>query len=205
MSIFRIVNQWGAVTGCVLVALVSSACSPALDWREVALDEASALYGQFPCKPERHERTLQPTGTTQVLNVTLWSCEASGMNWALSRAVVAQPAEVSAMLAAWPRWTQANLEAASQGLAQPVAVEVQELGAVEVPGMTPWPQAKAWNMRTERPDAAGQPLPVAVTSWHFAHGLTVYQAAVWRAGVDANTSNGDDVMNAFFQGFQFRP
>lgn len=205
MTIFRMMNCWRVPLGGVFAALLGSACSPTLDWRQLALDDASGLTGQFPCKPEQHERTVSPTGTDEVLKVSMWSCSAAGMSWALSRVQVAQPDAVPRTLAAWPRWTQANLEAASQALPQPSAPQVQDLGEVAVPGMTPWPQARAWRMRTERPDAAGQPLPVAVTSWHFAHGLTVYQAAVWRTGADANVTNGDDVMNAFFQGFQFRP
>lgn len=205
MTIFRIVNDRRWARCGLLAVLVISGCSPSLDWRQVSLDEASALSAQFPCKPVRHERTVRPTGSDVVLKVAMWSCEASGMNWALSKAEVAQPGDVPTTLAAWPQWTLANLEAATQGLSQPMAVEVKDLGAVAVPGMTPWPQARAWWMRTQRPDAAGQPLPVAVTSWHFAHGLSVYQAAVWRAGADAEAANGDEVMKAFFEGFQFRP
>ena len=205
MFIFRMMKLWRRLLGVALLTLLAGACSPALDWRQLTLDDASGLTGQFPCKPEQHERTVRPTGADEALRVTMWSCSASGMNWALSRVQVAQPDAVPRTLAAWPRWTQANLEAASQALPQPSAPQVQDLGELVVPGMTPWPQARAWRMRAERPNAAGQPMPVAVTSWHFAHGLAVYQAAVWRTGADANATNGDDVMNAFFQGFQFRP
>lgn len=202
MYFYRI-TKWSLVTTGCLLAL--SGCSPTLDWRDTQLDDASGLVASFPCQPERHERTVTMPGWPGTLAITLWSCDAGGLTWALSRAQVAQPEQARALLLAWPRWTRANLEAAAQQLPVARPVEVVDVGAVQVPGMTPWPEARAWWMRTERPDASGRPLRVEHSAWHFAHGQTVFQAAVWRAGEAPGTANGEDVTKAFLHSFQFRP
>ena len=191
-----------AVAAVVLSGL--SACSPALDWREVRLEGDGGLMASFPCKPEHHQRTIEMAGWPGPLAVGLWSCEAGGATWALSRVQVAQPEQARTLLLAWPRWTRGNLEAAARQL--PVAREVQAQDAeVRVQGMTPWPEARAWHWQTERADASGRPLPVEASAWHFAHGLSVFQAAVWRAGASMGGAKGEDVANAYFQSFQFRP
>ena len=84
-------------------------------------------------------------------------------------------------------------------------VGVVPLGPVQVRGMTPQPQAQGWRFQARRVDGWGRPLEMGVTAWHFAHGVTVFQAAVWRAGASMGGAKGEDVANAYFQSFQFRP
>ena len=47
----------------ISLALASlSACSPTLDWRETAA-EGSGVVALFPCRPDRHARTLELVGS----------------------------------------------------------------------------------------------------------------------------------------------
>ena len=207
MKIFHM-KRWSArALGVATLAwsLSLAACAPSLDWREVRLGEPGGLQALFPCKPERHQRSLAVEGWPSPLTVQMWSCTAAGLTWAVSQTPAADAEAVPTLLAAWPRWTEANLQAAARQLPVARQVEVVALGPVSVPGMTPWPQAQGWRIRTERPDASGRPLPVEVSAWHFAHGLQVYQAAVWRTGTTTEAAKPDELLNPFLNGFQFRP
>jgi hypothetical protein len=76
----------------LLVACLSAACVPALNWRQVNL-QGEALRAMFPCKPERHQRAQAPGGESApsaatnggaALTLTLWNCEAEGMRFAVT-------------------------------------------------------------------------------------------------------------------------
>ncbi|NBQ91668.1 MAG: hypothetical protein EBQ88_09800 [Betaproteobacteria bacterium] len=70
--------------GCGFVAAVLllaqlSACSPALDWRDVRA-QAVGLTMLFPCKPQTQSRSLEVAG--RPWSATLWACDAGGMTFA---------------------------------------------------------------------------------------------------------------------------
>src|SRR5688500_16132841 len=88
----------------VLAAL--AACSPALDWREVRVDEAT-LRAQFPCRPERRVREVPIDGTR--LRMEMVTCTAEGITFAASHFSVRDPAEVSAAIDAVTAASVANL------------------------------------------------------------------------------------------------
>lgn len=67
------------VLALIGVLLPLSACSPALDWREVPL-ASGQLVGLFPCKPSRTERPV-PESKAATL-ATLQVCDAQGMTFA---------------------------------------------------------------------------------------------------------------------------
>jgi len=46
-------------------------------------------------------------------------------------------------------------------------------------------------------------MKMRVNAWHFAHGLTVFQAVVWQPAERPALESGDDVADTFLQGFQF--
>ena len=64
-------------------ALVSAGCSPALDWREFQ-PEGSGIVATFPCKPDRHTRTVKLA--VQTVRFELISCAADDAQFALDEA-----------------------------------------------------------------------------------------------------------------------
>ena len=85
-----------AVATTVAAALLASACTPALNWREVRVDDGG-LTLLFPCRPDRLSRALNVAGIP--IQMELLSCAADGLNFALGHAVV-PVADAPALLAA---------------------------------------------------------------------------------------------------------
>lgn len=124
-----------------------AACQPTLNWRE-ARPAGSGAVALFPCKPLVDER--QGMGLAQ--------CEAAGKRFALSWADLPDPTQLSPALKAMP-----------QALATKLGQSLPPGQALQVPGMTPLP------------DAAEYRLPGAASVTHvavFAHGGRVYQAVM---------------------------
>ncbi len=207
MSLIRTAPLW-----VVLCALPLAACAPELNWREVRPANAQALQAVFPCKPDVAERRIALAGLAEPVTLHLLSCQADGAMWALSHFTVSDVAQVPAALRALAAATRGNVEAAAQQGAGALPgrpdFRAVELAPVAVPRMTPQPDARAWRFETSSPGAEPtQRVPLAVTAWHFSHGLAVFQAAVWQRGeaVTAQPSvySGRDAANTFFQGFHF--
>ena len=136
-----------------ILVLVSAAagCSPSLDWREVRPEGAGAL-ALFPCKPEVINR---PAGAGSPSRMGLAQCRAAGQSFALSWAQVPDALQVTSALQQM-RESVASKLAASAAPAQPL----------QVPGMTPNPQALSQRL------SGRQQAQVAV----FSRGPLVYQA-----------------------------
>jgi hypothetical protein len=183
-----------------------SACSPALDWREVRPTETPGLRALFPCKPDHVTRTVTLPSAPQPLVMHMWSCQTGEVTWALSQVQVQDVAQVGPTLAALPRLMQDNLQAASQMAGSQAPIGVVPLGPVQVRGMTPQAQAQGWRFQARRVDGWGRPLEMGVTAWHFAHGLQIFQASVSRpigsAGTEPATA-AQDAELSFRDGFQF--
>ncbi|KAF1044854.1 hypothetical protein [Xylophilus sp.] len=93
----------------LLLAGVLAACSPVLDWREVALDEAG-LKVLLPCKPDHGERDL-PIGPA-VLHLRMVGCEAGGSLFAVAHAAVPEGLASAEVVAAWRSAALAAMRAA---------------------------------------------------------------------------------------------
>lgn len=145
---------------CLLGAL--QACTPRLDWREVRPAGAD-LLALFPCKPEIESRE-QRLGEHR-LTLGLAVCKAGGQSFSLAWAEVAEPAQVG------PALEQMRLS-----LAQRLQARAGVPRPLQVPGMTPHPQALQQELL-----AGQQQAQVAV----FARGLRVYQAVMLGAKPDA--------------------
>lgn len=188
----------------VLAALGLSmvACSPALDWRTVRPEGAQGLLATFPCKPAQNQRTLAvpglPGGSEQV---HLASCKTGDTVWALTYFKVSDVAQVTQALAANQQALRDNVQAAAQGAQPPV--EAIDLGPTNVPGMTPNPLSRHGRLTGRRPDGQGGEVPFNVQAWHFSHGLTVFQATVWRTASPANAKESTEAVETFAQGFKF--
>jgi hypothetical protein len=111
--------------GFALMLSLLSACQPALNWRE-ARPAGAGVVALFPCKPETEQRPAQG----QQGAMGLAQCEAAGKRFALSWADAPDPTQAGAALKAMPQALAAKL-----GQALPAGEVLQ------VPGMTPLPEA----------------------------------------------------------------
>jgi hypothetical protein len=144
----------------VLAALALAACSPSLDWREVRPGDAGVL-ALFPCKPEISSR---PATQAEPVRMGLAQCDADGLSFALSWADLGDPALIT------PALRQMR-----EALAAKLGASAGPFQALQVPGMTPNPQA-GWQSLTGTQQAR-----IAV----FSRGPRVYQAVMLGAGSDA--------------------
>ncbi len=163
----------------VMAALTG--CSPTLDWREVRPDGAG-VEGLFPCKPSTDVRTVALDGAR--VRMTLLSCAAGDVTWALMFADVADPARVASGLAALRAASASNLGGTPQ-----------VLGALEVVGMTPNASAERVRIQGVIPDGRQMTLETGF----FVRGTHVFQASVM-----GSTVPGDGAAT-FFEGFKLRP
>lgn len=200
-------RRWRVVP--LLAALALVACSPVLNWRQMDLAEADGLRLRFPCKPDRVERSLRLDGVARPVRMAMWSCEAAGATWVLSAMRLDSATEVSPALRAMAASTEGNLAWADRRARQqaPVVKEPAwqrtDRGAVQVPGMTPNPDARGWRIQVLKPEGASGAEPLTVDAWHFSHGLTVFQAAIWRGGEPLPRQNGEDAVQVFLQALHF--
>ena len=90
-----------------LAGLLSTACSPTLNWREVRLDAGVSLL--LPCKPDKAQKQvpLGPEPTT----LTMLGCEAGGATFAVAVAELTDTAQVSGVLSQWQAITLKNMKA----------------------------------------------------------------------------------------------
>jgi hypothetical protein len=97
-----------AMLGAALLALAG--CTPALNWREVALPPTSAL-ALLPCKPDHAERSVPLGGVATPLAVS--GCEADGATFALMAARLPAGRAPDELLAGWQQATLANMQDSS--------------------------------------------------------------------------------------------
>ncbi len=134
-------------------------CQPALNWREARPTGAGAV-ALFPCKPEVEQRPAQ--GSQRAMGLA--QCEAGGLRFALSWADTPDPTQ-----------SGAALKAMTQALATKLNQPLSAAEALQVPGMTPLPQAG-------QPRLAGRGGVTRVAV--FALGGRVYQALMSAAHDD---------------------
>ena len=159
----------------ILVGM-ASACTPALDWREV-LPEGAHLVLMFPCKPASDARNLDMQG--RQVRMFLHACKTADQSFALSYADVGDPSLVGPALKQMRESLGAKLSA---NPAQAAASAV----SLKVTGMTPNPQALTQPLSGQLPDGSAVFGVVAV----FARGTVVYQAVVLGPKRDAVAQQG---------------
>ncbi len=163
---------------CLSLSLLglASACTPALDWREVRPDGAH-LALMFPCKPASNARNVDMQG--RQVRTFLIACKTADQSFSLSYADVGDPALVGAALKQMRESLTAKLLPSA---VQPVASAT----SLKVSGMTPNPQALAQPLSGQMPDGSAVSGIVAV----FARGTVVYQAVVLGPQHDAVAQEG---------------
>jgi hypothetical protein len=155
-------------TGLAPLAVLSAAwcsvgCSPALDWREVRLP-GMAVVATLPCKPNVSTRSVQLAD--QVVRLSMLSCKADDVTWALAAADVVDPARVGPALQALRESTRANLQG-----------QVAEAGPATVRGATPHEGQSRVRVSGRKQDGSAISAQLIV----FSHGTQVFQAIVMGA------------------------
>ena len=143
-----------------LLAAALWGCTPSLDWRELQA-EGSGIVATFPCKPDRHARSI--VLAAQSVRMEMLVCSVGELTFALSFADLADPGQVSATLAELQSLAVSNLGAA----------RADRVDAT-VPGMTPNPNAARLRLEASQPNGTTLQEQAAF----FTKGLRVYQATV---------------------------
>ncbi len=146
-----------ALAGALFLMGVLQACSPALNWRQVQLQD---LKAQLPCKPDTATRPV-PLGANS-LDLQMMGCEAGGALFAISH-VQATDAEAAAKVIT--QWQAFAMQALSAGNSKNEA----------------W-KAPAWSanplsFRANGKNPNGQPIQARLT-W-ISRGSNVYHLAVY--------------------------
>jgi hypothetical protein len=187
----------------VLASGLLAACAPSLNWRDVSPEDADGLKALFPCKPDSYQRVVKWPGLSAGVQMHVLTCQADERTWSLSYLSVPDAAMVGPALQQWVEVMRGNLEAAARMAASTEPVVSHDQGAVLVPHMTPMPQAHAWRFQAQRADGLGRPMAMDVQTWHFSHGMRVFQASVAGPADQAKGQSSEDVAQAFFHGFHF--
>ncbi len=162
-----------------LAAVCTTACSPALDWREF-VPEGTDISVSFPCRPDRHARAVMVAGTKAQMEML--ACNAGDATFALAFVDVVDPARVGATLAALRVTAASNLQGASS-----------QSAPLQIKGMTPNEQAARVTIAGTLPDGAA----VHEYAVFFVRGLRVYQATVIGA------TPAPQVVDTFLDGLKF--
>lgn len=143
-----------------IVALLAAGCSPSLDWRETR-PEGAGVIALFPCRPDRHARTVVVAGGAT--RMEMLACSTAGATFAVSFMDLAEPARV----------TPALSELRAAALSNIGGLQVHSAPS-QVSGMTPNAQAAQVSMTGRLPDGVA----VQEQAAFFVKGLRVYQASV---------------------------
>ena len=162
------------------VGAVLTGCAPSLDWREIQPDDSHAV-AMFPCKPTTDARMVSLAGAR--VRMVLVACRAGDVTWALAFADMADPAKVAQALQ--------DLRASSAGN---LGGTPTVTGPMQLPGMTPNPQAERVQVQGRLPGGEA----VRLESGFFAHGTRVYQATAMGKALDA------EAVATFFDGLKLR-
>lgn len=168
--------------GLIVLSLALSACTPALDWRELR-PEGSQARLMFPCKPANHARRVAIAGET--VEMSMFACSAGETVYALSFADMKDPARVGAALDELARAAQSNLQSAERAASDPA----------KVAGMTPHAQSAQWRLAGRLPDGRAVQERVVL----FSHGTRVYQATMLGAKLN------DEAQDTFFGALRVGP
>ena len=162
------------------------ACTPTLNWREVAAAPTSA-HALLPCKPDHAERSVPLGGVPTELVVN--GCKAGGATFAVMAATVAAGRLPDDLLQGWQQATLSHMKATGEVQRQPF----HPAGAL--------PLAHAQRVVAQGQDAGGR---------------AVYTQAVWTAraadgggtelvhAVMYSERPQPEVANAFFGGLTWR-
>ena len=164
----------------IALALLCSACTPSLNWREVRFDEGG-LVVLLPCKPDKAKRDITLAHQGQAMATQLWmqGCEAAELQFTVSQMAISAPLDAKQVMAAW---RAASISAVGAQV-QDATVQNESLGSAQS-------AVTALRSQVQTPQHAAQWL------W-FADGHFVYQLAVYGAAKDKSLN---EVAHVYFSG-----
>ncbi len=163
----------------LISAAALSACSPALNWREVRV-EPTPLKAMLPCKPDKGMRQVPLAGRQVELRAL--GCDATGATFAILHADIGDASRLGESLEQWKSATLLNLRG-----------ESAEERPFLPPGSLGLPQSLHVAAQGRRPDGS----QVQSQAVYFARGTQVFQAVIYSSELRA------DVTDAFFGGLKF--
>jgi hypothetical protein len=116
---------------CLLCGAGLLACSPALNWRQVA-EAPLGVAALLPCKPDRAQREVPLGGAPTTL--TMVGCEADGQMFAVSMARMPSGADMPGVLTAWQQLVASHV-GATQGLVDVTPLRAPEPGVSGLRGI----------------------------------------------------------------------
>ncbi len=161
----------------MLASLGLAACSPALNWRGVALGELALM---LPCKPDRAQRTV-PLGGHK-LDMEMVGCQADGALFAVSRVGIPPGGDAEQLQAQWQAASLLQLKVQASPVLAPLRTNIQ---ALPLRGLTASGQA-----------GDGQAVQARL-AW-VAAGTDVYHFAVYAARITP------EMAEPFFDGVKAR-
>lgn len=174
----------------VISVLLVGACSPALNWRTVALTDAP-LSLMLPCKPDRATRDVAWGGRSIALSMV--GCQAEGATYTLAHVTVEQPQDAPSVMTDWQ-------QALYRQLQMPGAWQSMPGEPLVMPGTLELPQAR--QVQWQGKNSQGQPV-YADARW-FAR-TQGYQVRVYQAMVlSPNGPVAVTALESFVQGLQLR-
>ena len=161
-------------------SLALTACSPALNWREVRL-EPSALVAMLPCKPDQGTRAVLLAG--QNLSMHMMGCEADSATFAVSYVELPDATQAAAVQAQWQTAMLGNMRA-TQNRQSPLNIKgvVGAAGALQLQAQGTQPDGRA---------------VMAPGVW-FVRGAQVFHAVMYAAKLNPEAAD------AFFTGFRLQ-
>ena len=169
-----------------LAALLAlTACSPALNWREVRPDN-TRLSLLLPCKPDKAEKIVPLGG--QPTTLTLLGCDAAGATFAVAVADLGDPARAAPVLAQWQSLTLAHMKAG------PVGSGASQRLPLKLPGAAAQPAAVRVVAQGQRADGTA----VRGQAAYFAQGSQVFQAVIYATEITPEAAE------TFFSSFKFQ-
>lgn len=172
----------------LLGALLVSACSPTLNWRETRIKD-TVLVAMLPCKPDEGARAVPLGG--RIVNLHMTGCDAGGATFAVAYANLDEPATAPAVLAQWRAATLANMGAVSS----------REVPLGGTPNATSGGAGSAESTGLRLVTALGRRKDgsaVAMQGAWFAKDAQVFHAVVYAGRI------APEVTEAFFSGLRFQ-
>ena len=166
---------------CAYLSLIS-ACTPALNWREVRFEPAdgSTLKAELPCKPDTATRKQQLNDIQVELG--MMGCVVNETTFTLSRIPLTNPLDAPKVLAAWQAAAAANVK----------ANPVPSMTAT-VAGAGAWPPAARVTLTGTATQAQ-----ILWFAKQTSTGLTLYQAALY------GKQPSNEAVTTFFESLQLQ-
>lgn len=174
------------------LALALTACSPALNWREVRLEQLTAT---LPCKPDQARRNVRLAARDVAMEMA--GCEASGFLFAVSHVRVDDATQSEGVQA---QWRQLSLTAMRASSVQELPFELARRlastrgGQAAIPDTGTVVGVHLLAVLGQRPDGSA----IRARLLWLRSGTDIYHAAVYGDAL------GDEATEPFFSGLGLR-